>query len=115
MDWSTSKLWRAKSLWFFSLCSYNLGKLAHRALKSIFIRCSERVKGYKIWCIDVNPSKNIINRDVIFNEEELISKKSVQRVFEIDIKGTNKLPIEVELFNQNDTHEATDSSDIIDR
>ncbi|KAH9751398.1 hypothetical protein KPL71_014282 [Citrus sinensis] len=51
-------------------------------------------------------------RDVIFNEEELISKKSVQRKSEEDAKRSDTHQIEVELPNYYDTHEATDSGDI---
>ncbi|KAH9751397.1 hypothetical protein KPL71_014282 [Citrus sinensis] len=49
-------------------------------------------------------------RDVIFNEEELISKKSVQRKSEEDAKRSDTHQIEVELPNYYDTHEATDSA-----
>lgn len=66
------------------------GKLAPRALKSIFIRYLERVKGYKIYCKYVNPPKGIISRDVIFNDEELISKKFVQRMCKDDSKGSDR-------------------------
>ncbi|KAH9680636.1 Integrase catalytic domain-containing protein [Citrus sinensis] len=85
------------------------GKLAPKALKGIFIGYPEGVKGYKIWCTDVNPPKCIISRDVIFNEEELISKKHVQRKSEEDAKRSDTYQIEVELPNHYDTHEAADS------
>ena len=49
---------------------------------------------------------------MIFNEEELISKKSVQRKSEEDAKRSDTHQIEVELLNYYDTHEATDSGDI---
>ncbi|KAH9704628.1 CCHC-type domain-containing protein [Citrus sinensis] len=52
------------------------GKLVLRALKGIFIGYLEGVKGYKIWCTDVNPPKCIISRDVIFNEKELIKSQA---------------------------------------
>ena len=51
------------------------GKLAPRALKGIFIGYPEGVKGFKIWCTDINPPKCIISRDVIFNEEDLMPKR----------------------------------------
>ena len=92
----------------------NQGKLAPKALRGIFIGYPEGVKGYKIWCTDVNPPKCIISRDVTFNEEELISKKHVQRNSEEDAKGLDTHQIEVELPNHYDTHEAADSGDIND-
>ncbi|KAH9725257.1 hypothetical protein KPL70_007804 [Citrus sinensis] len=90
-------------------------KLAPRALKGIFIGYPEGVKGYKIWCTDVNPLKYIINKDVIFNEEELISKKSVQRKSvqrksEEDAKRSDTHQIDLELPNYYDTHEVADSA-----
>ena len=88
------------------------GKLAPRALKGIFIGYPEGVKGFKIWCTEINPPKCIISRDVIFNEEELIPKKPVKRKSEEDAKRSDTYQIEVELPNHYDTHEAADSGDI---
>ena len=48
------------------------------------------------------------------NEEELLSKKFVQRKSEEDAKGSDTHQIEVELPNHHDTHEAADSGDIHD-
>lgn len=49
----------------------NQGKLAPRALKSVFIGYPNRVKWYKLWCTDLIPLRCIISRDVIFNEGEV--------------------------------------------
>ncbi|KAH9650266.1 hypothetical protein KPL70_026310 [Citrus sinensis] len=92
----------------------NQGKLAPRALRGIFIGYPEGVKGYKISCTDINPPKCIISRDVISNEEELISKKPVKRKSEEEEKVFDIHQIEVELPNHHETHEAADSSDIND-
>ncbi|KAH9722896.1 Integrase catalytic domain-containing protein [Citrus sinensis] len=88
------------------------GKLAPRALKGIFIGYPEGVKGFKIWCTNINPPKCIISRDVIFNEEELIPKKPVKRKSEEEAKGLDTHQFEVELPNHHETHEAAGSGEI---
>ncbi|KAH9649116.1 hypothetical protein KPL70_025868 [Citrus sinensis] len=93
---------------------HRTGKLAPRALKGILIGYPEGVKGFKIWCTDINPPKCIISRDVIFNEEELIPRKPVQRKSEEEAKGLDTHQFEVELSNHHETHEAADSSEIND-
>ncbi|KAH9778820.1 Integrase catalytic domain-containing protein [Citrus sinensis] len=90
------------------------GKLAPRALKGIFIGYPEGVKGFKIWCTDINPPKCIISRDVIFNEEDLIPKKPVKRKSEEEAKGLDTHQFEVEIPNHHETHEAADSGEIND-
>ena len=49
---------------------------------------------------------------MIFNEEELISKKHVQRKSEEDAKRSDTHQIDLELPNYYDTHEVADSGDI---
>ena len=44
------------------------GKLEPRALRCRFLGYLDRVKAYRLWCIDLKPSKCIISRDVTFNE-----------------------------------------------
>ena len=51
---------------------------------------------------------------MIFNEEELISKKSVKKKTEEGVKGSDTHQIEVEQPNHHDTHETADSSVIND-
>ncbi|KAH9801561.1 hypothetical protein KPL71_001082 [Citrus sinensis] len=51
------------------------GKLAPRAFKGKFIGYPEGVKGFKLWCTDLNPPKCIISRDVIFNEKAALEMK----------------------------------------
>ena len=51
---------------------------------------------------------------MIFNEEELIFRKPVQRKSEEEAKGLDIHQFEVELSNHHETHEAADSSEIND-
>ena len=66
------------------------GKLDSRALKGFFIGYPESVKGYKIWCTDLNPPRCIINKDVIFNKGQLLSQKSVRRPTEDVLKSAEQ-------------------------
>ncbi|GJY50218.1 retrovirus-related pol polyprotein from transposon TNT 1-94 [Tanacetum coccineum] len=45
-----------------------MGKLKHRAIKSIFLGYPDGVKGYKLWRLDDVKPKIIIIKDVVFNE-----------------------------------------------
>ena len=51
------------------------GKLESKAVKGYFIGYLEGIKGYKIWCIDGKPSRTLINRDVVFDEEAMLQQK----------------------------------------
>ena len=48
------------------------GKLELRAVKGYFIRYPKGIKGYKIWCLNGNPSRTLISRDVVFDEEAIL-------------------------------------------
>ncbi|KAH9687012.1 hypothetical protein KPL70_014605 [Citrus sinensis] len=48
------------------------GKLAPRALKGQFLGYPDGVKGYKLWCTDLEPPRCIISRDVAFNENVVL-------------------------------------------
>ncbi|KAH9800560.1 hypothetical protein KPL71_000707 [Citrus sinensis] len=83
------------------------GKLAPRALKGKFIGYPEGVKGFKLWCTDLNPPKCIISRDVIFNEKAALKmKKSADTDAQKD-KERTKVQFEVEPY----TREASEDND----
>ena len=44
-------------------------------MKGYFIGYPEGIKGYKIWCIDGKPSRTLVSRDVVFNEEAMLQQK----------------------------------------
>ncbi|KAH9724032.1 hypothetical protein KPL70_007344 [Citrus sinensis] len=48
------------------------GKLAPRALKGQFLGYPDGVKGYKLWCTDLEPPRCIISRDVAFNDKAVL-------------------------------------------
>ncbi|KAH9768873.1 Integrase catalytic domain-containing protein [Citrus sinensis] len=72
------------------------GKLSPRALKRQFIGYPEGVKGYKLWCTDLNLSKCIISRDVIFNEGAILENKKPAGDSQhgVDEKTSNQLEVE---------------------
>ncbi|KAH9648841.1 CCHC-type domain-containing protein [Citrus sinensis] len=51
------------------------GKLKPKAVKGYFIGYLEGVKGYKLWCIDGKPTRTLISRDVVFDEEFMLHKR----------------------------------------
>ncbi|GKD28317.1 retrovirus-related pol polyprotein from transposon TNT 1-94 [Tanacetum coccineum] len=79
----------------------NQGKLKPRAIKCIFMRYPDGVKGYKLWKLDDVKSKIIISRDVVFNESLMYkdtlkgagatdSRKEVE--FEVKLQGSRVEP-----------------------
>ncbi|KAH9750404.1 hypothetical protein KPL71_013868 [Citrus sinensis] len=59
----------------FSYAHISQGKLEPRAVKGYFIGYPEGIKGYKIWCLDGKPSRTLISRDVVFDEEAMLQQK----------------------------------------
>ena len=53
----------------------NEGKLEPRAKKCIFLGYIDRVKGYRLWCLDSKFSKFLISRKVTFNESTMLSPR----------------------------------------
>ncbi|KAH9703748.1 Integrase catalytic domain-containing protein [Citrus sinensis] len=83
------------------------GKLAPKALKGKFIGYPEGVKGFKLWCTDLNPPKCIISRDVIFNEKAALEMKKPTDTDAQKDKERTKIQFEVEPF----TREASEDKD----
>nr|GEW11139.1 retrovirus-related Pol polyprotein from transposon TNT 1-94 [Tanacetum cinerariifolium] len=70
------------------------GKLKLRAIKCIFLRYPDGVKGYKLWRLDDVKPKIIIRRDVVFNES-LTYKDTLKGVGVVDSR--KEVEFEVEL------------------
>ncbi|KAH9705095.1 hypothetical protein KPL70_011743 [Citrus sinensis] len=74
----------------FSYAHISQGKLELRAVKGYFIRYPKGIKGYKIWCLNGNPSRTLISRDVeskdILKESEKITEShhGVNKALELD-------------------------------
>ena len=49
------------------------GKLEPRALKCVFLRYPECIKGYKIWWTNLKLPRCMVSRDVVFNEQEMLN------------------------------------------
>ena len=56
----------------------NTGKLEPRVRKCIFLRCTDGVEGYMLWCQDSEFSKFLISRDMTFNESVMLSPTKAQ-------------------------------------
>ncbi|KAH9754884.1 Integrase catalytic domain-containing protein [Citrus sinensis] len=91
----------------------NQGKLAPRALKGLFIGYPEGVKGYKIWCTDLSPHKCIVSRDVVFNEQLVLSKEKSVENAEPQSKTDDTIQFEVEHPANKTSSEAADSDEEI--
>ncbi|GJS52670.1 retrotransposon protein, putative, ty1-copia subclass, partial [Tanacetum coccineum] len=75
----------------------NQGKLKPRAIKCIFLRYPDGMKGYRLWRLDNVKPKIIISRDVVFNES-LMYKDTLKGAsaadygkeveFEVELQGS---------------------------
>ena len=72
------------------------GKLEPRALKRQFIGYLEGVKGYKLWCTDLNPPKCVISKYVIFNKRAVLENKKPAGDSQhgVDEKTSNQFEVE---------------------
>ncbi|GKC09185.1 hypothetical protein Tco_1000795 [Tanacetum coccineum] len=58
-------------------------KLDPRAKKTLFMRITSGIKGYRLWCLETK--KTIFSRDVTFNESAMLKKVNVEQ-----LNGTSK-------------------------
>ena len=88
------------------------GKLAARALKGVFIGYPEGVKGFKVWCTDLNLPKCIVSMDVVFNERSLMKVNHDPDLKTENSRLREKLEFEVEPSTSRNTTEAADSGGV---
>ncbi|KAH9782991.1 hypothetical protein KPL71_009148 [Citrus sinensis] len=99
---TTQEIWSGKppnlsNLRVFGCPTYahiSQGKLEPRVVKGYFIGYPEGIKGYKIWCLNGNPSRTLISRDVVFDKEAMLQQK-VRTEIEIT-EPLNKSKLKVE-------------------
>ncbi|KAH9799312.1 hypothetical protein KPL71_000313 [Citrus sinensis] len=72
------------------------GKLELRAVKGYFIGYPKGTKGYKIWCIDSKPSRTLISRDVVFDEDSMLLSKVETEVMSAGSDGKQDAELKVE-------------------
>ncbi|KAH9697287.1 hypothetical protein KPL71_023550 [Citrus sinensis] len=85
------------------------GKLAPRALKGKFIGYPEGVKGFKLWCTDLNPPKCIISRDVKFNEKAALEMQKPTDTDALKKNERTKIQFEVEPYTREASEDKDDS------
>ena len=93
------------------------GKLEPRCR---FLGYPDGVKGYRLWCIDLKPSKCIISRDITFNESEILNKSKTTESKEYILEtrlGSVQFEVEsheqdmTELETEEDVERVADGSD----
>ncbi|KAH9660266.1 hypothetical protein KPL70_024153 [Citrus sinensis] len=88
------------------------GKLAPRALKGVFIGYPEGVKGFKVWCTDLNPPRCIVSRDIVFNEGGLIQDSEAAVDENEKSRSEDRLELEVESSVFKNRTETADSGGV---
>ncbi|GKB78199.1 retrotransposon protein, putative, ty1-copia subclass [Tanacetum coccineum] len=73
----------------------NQGKLKPRAIKCIFLRYPDCVKGYRLWMLDDVKPKIIISRDVVFNES-LMYKDTLKGAGAADSRKEDEFEVELQ-------------------
>lgn len=60
-------------------------KFNSRVRKALFLDTSDRVKGFKLWCLQDN--EIVISKDVTFNEASMLKTSLVEKVSSFGGKG----------------------------
>ena len=65
------------------------GKLEARAFKCVMLGYQKGVKGYRLWSTEPGNNKVIINRDVIFKEQDMpyLNKETENTQVEVEVSG----------------------------
>lgn len=85
------------------------GKLARRARKFQFISYPDGVKGFKLWCTDLNLPKCVISRDVVFNKNVAFKIKGFAEHVNNDDRDKTWVQFKVEHTNKKITMEDENS------
>lgn len=85
-------------------------KLAPRALKGQFIGYPEGVKGFKPWCINLNPPRCIISKDVVFNEKSTLDMKKPSHKDAQKDGNKTKVYFKVEPFSKEPSRDKDDTN-----
>ncbi len=95
----------------------NQGKLAPRALKGQFLGYPDRVKGYKLWCTDLEPPRCVISINVVFNEKVVLEirkdtgvktqrpQKQDKIQFEVEHSGSKKSKKDENSYQDSEDHD----------
>lgn len=76
-------------------------------VKGYFVGYPEGVKGYKIWCIDGQPSRIVISRDVVFNEEHMLQTMVETEIIATVLNSKQDANLEVEPVDNQKTEEGS--------
>ena len=89
----------------------NQGKLEPKAIKGYFIGYPEGVNGFKIWCINGKPSRTLISRDVVFDEETMLHRRVETELTSTDLDRSEEDNQKVETSEESKVTEIDSRTD----